>query len=111
MPPVTLQTQAIMSALLENPSTPHYGLELARAAGLASGTIYPILARLERAGWVRSELEDIDPKVTGRRPRRYYMLTGEGEVVARPEISATHERPQPAPRRLESADAPAPRSV
>lgn len=108
---MTLQTQAIMSALLENPSTPHYGLELARTAGLASGTIYPILARLERAGWVRSELEDIDPKVAGRRPRRYYMLTGEGEGVGRTEISATLERLRPTPQRLESADAPASRSI
>jgi PadR family transcriptional regulator, regulatory protein PadR len=100
---MTLQTQAVMSALLDDLSRPHYGLELARAAGFASGTIYPILARLERAGWVHSELEDIDPKIAGRRPRRYYTLTKEGEEVARTEISATLERLQSTPHHLKPA--------
>lgn len=112
MPRMTLQTQAVVAALLDHPSAPRYGLELAKTAGLASGTIYPILTRLERAGWVRSELETIDPRAAGRRPRRYYMLTGEGEAVARTEISATLERLQPAaPQRVMPADAHARRAV
>jgi PadR family transcriptional regulator, regulatory protein PadR len=89
MPRLTLQTQAILAALLSDAARPHYGLEMAQAAGLASGTIYPILARLERAGWVHSSLEDIDPKVAGRRARRYYTLTAEGEQIARTEIADT----------------------
>lgn len=97
MPRTTWQTQAILAALLQGPSGSHYGLELGRAAGLASGTIYPILARLEREGWVTSEVEDIDPKVAGRRPRRYYMLTQVGERNARSEISETRERLRFAP--------------
>jgi PadR family transcriptional regulator, regulatory protein PadR len=92
MPRTTWQTQAILSALLQDASTPHYGLELGQAAGLASGTIYPILARLEREGWVTSEVEDIDPKEAGRRPRRYYLLTEIGQRKARSEISETAER-------------------
>jgi DNA-binding PadR family transcriptional regulator len=89
MPRLTLQTQAILAVLLSDAAQPHYGLEMAQAAGLASGTIYPILVRLERAGWVQSTLEDIDPKLAGRRARRYYTLTAEGEQVARAEIAAT----------------------
>jgi PadR family transcriptional regulator, regulatory protein PadR len=107
MPRLTWQTQAILAALLRDASNPHYGLEMGRDAGLPSGTIYPILARLERAGWVQSELEQIDPKVAGRRARRYYTLTGDGEELARAEISTTLERLSPqsdrpvrAPRRL-----------
>jgi PadR family transcriptional regulator, regulatory protein PadR len=92
MPRTTWQTQAILSALLQAPSTPHYGLELGKAAGLASGTIYPILARLEREGWVTSEVENIDPKEAGRRPRRYYLLTETGRRMAMSEISETAER-------------------
>jgi PadR family transcriptional regulator, regulatory protein PadR len=89
MPRLTLQTQAILATLLNDAAHQHYGLEMAQAAGLASGTIYPILARLERAGWVQSKLEDIDPKVAGRRARRYYTLTAEGEQIARAEIADT----------------------
>jgi DNA-binding PadR family transcriptional regulator len=99
MPRLTWQTQAILAALLQDVATAHYGLELAKTAGLPSGTIYPILARLERAGWIESELENIDPKVAGRRARRYYTLTGEGERVARAEISNTLERLSP-PKRV-----------
>jgi PadR family transcriptional regulator, regulatory protein PadR len=94
---MTWQTQAILSALPQDTDNPHYGLEMGKAAGLASGTIYPILARLERAGWVESELEDIDPKVAGRRARRYYRLTAEGKSLAGAEISNTLEQLRPAP--------------
>jgi DNA-binding PadR family transcriptional regulator len=103
MPRLTWQTQAILAALLQDAATPHYGLEMAKAAGLPSGTIYPILARLERAGWIESEVEAIDPRVAGRRARRYYTLTAEGERAARAEIATTLDRlkpPKPVPTRL-----------
>jgi len=89
---MSVQTQAVLSALLEDPRQPHYGLEMAKAAGLPSGTIYPMLARLEREGLVESEMEDVDASVAGRRPRRYYRLTGDGERVAKAEIKNTVER-------------------
>lgn len=95
MPTMTVQTQAILAALLHDITQPQYGLEMAKAAGLPSGTIYPILARLEREGWVESEPEDIDASAAGRRPRRYYRLTGEGARVARAEIKNTVERLHP----------------
>jgi PadR family transcriptional regulator, regulatory protein PadR len=97
MPRSTWQTQAVLAALLHDVARPHYGLEMGKAAGLPSGTIYPILARLERAGWVKSELEQIDPKAAGRRARRYYTLTARGETFARTEISSTLDRLQPTP--------------
>lgn len=49
---------------------------------MASGTLYPILLRLEAAGWLRSEWELGDPATLGRPRRRYYMLTGEGAKSA-----------------------------
>nr|WP_244197375.1 PadR family transcriptional regulator [Amycolatopsis coloradensis] len=51
-----------------------YGLEICGAAGLPSGTIHPILTRLEKAGWLRSRWERIDPSELGRPRRRYYSL-------------------------------------
>jgi PadR family transcriptional regulator, regulatory protein PadR len=92
---MSLQTQAILAALLQDFTQPHYGLEIAKAAELPSGTIYPVLARLEREGWVESELENVDASAVGRRPRRYYRLTGEGARVAKAEIASTLRRLQP----------------
>jgi PadR family transcriptional regulator PadR len=89
MPQITRQTERVLAALLRQPAEQRYGLELSKEAGLASGTIYPILARLERAGWVSSEWEHIDTSAEGRRARRYYRLTGEGVRVAQAAVSET----------------------
>ncbi len=80
---MTLQTQAVLAVLLEDVPAGHYGLELSRRAKLPSGTIYPILARLQRAGWVTSAWEDIDPRTAGRPARRLYRLTSSGAERAR----------------------------
>jgi DNA-binding PadR family transcriptional regulator len=58
------------------------GVEICTAAGLASGTIHPILARLERFGWLESRWEGIDPAVEGRPRRRYYQLSSDGAEQA-----------------------------
>lgn len=82
-PKMTLQTVLVLRALLEHPTREFYGLEICGAAGLASGTIHPILARLEDMGWVESRWEDIDPHEKGRPRRRYYRLSTEGAEHAR----------------------------
>ncbi|MDR3735619.1 MAG: helix-turn-helix transcriptional regulator [Acidobacteriaceae bacterium] len=51
------------------------GADIALATGLASGTLYPILARLEAAGWLTSEWENVDPSIVKRPRRRLYQLT------------------------------------
>jgi PadR family transcriptional regulator PadR len=90
-PRMTQATQMVLRVLLEKPTEPAYGLELARTAGLPSGTIHPILARLEHEyRWLESYLEDVDPTVAGRPPRRYYCLTREGAECARIALAATH---------------------
>lgn len=80
---MTAQTERVMLAMLNDASNEHYGLELAKAAGLKAGTLYPILARLEAAGWIEGSWEQIDPQVEGRRPRRYYRLTASGTSAAK----------------------------
>src|SRR5262245_28048762 len=82
-PKMTIPTQLVLRALLENPTREWYGLEICSAAGLASGTIHPILARLERVGWLESRWEDIDPAKEGRPRRRYYRLSRDGAEQAR----------------------------
>lgn len=80
---MTLQTQLVLRALLEDPTHERYGLELSTASGLPSGTIHPILARLEKLGWLESHWEDIDPVREGRPRRRYYRLSPDGAEYAR----------------------------
>lgn len=69
-----------------------YGFEIMRAAHLPSGTVYPLLRRLEAEGRVESSWEDADEAhAEGRPPRRYYTATREGRaalVEARERIRA-----------------------
>lgn len=59
-----------------------YGFELMKVTGLPSGTVYPILARLEATGLVRSRWENEErAHGEGRPRRRYYETTGAGEVT------------------------------
>ena len=44
---------------------------------ISPGTLYPLLKRLERSGWLRSEAA----AGKGRRRRRYYHLTARGARV------------------------------
>lgn len=83
VPRMSLATLRVLSVLLDDPADRYYGLEISKQAGLATGSIYPILVRLEQAGWITSEWEGIDPAVEGRRPRRYYRLTSSGVERAR----------------------------
>ena len=94
---MTIPTQLVLEALLAEPARELYGLEIGSAAGLRSGTVHPILARLERHGWLASRWEDVDPSAEGRPPRRYYRLTGDGVVAARAALARAH-RPSPVRR-------------
>ncbi len=76
----------VLALFLEAPQTGRYVLEIAKEAGVGSSTLYPLLARLEAAGWLTSEWEDLDPKAEGRPARRLYWITDLGIVEARNEI-------------------------
>ena len=80
---MTIPTQLVLEALLDDPQAERYGLEIGEAAGLRSGTVHPILARLEGYGWLASRWEDIDASAEGRPARRYYVLTADGVQAAR----------------------------
>lgn len=79
---MTMQTQAVLHALLANPGVERYGLEIAERTGLRPGTVYPILARLKNLGWVVDRAEDVDPRDERRPRRRFYRLTEDGAVAA-----------------------------
>lgn len=68
--------------MLDSPGEETYGFELVELTGLASGTIYPILRRLEDEGVVTHRWATVKTQAQPRR-RRYYRLTAEGSRVAR----------------------------
>jgi PadR family transcriptional regulator, regulatory protein PadR len=103
---LTAPLERVLRAFLDDPAAPRYGYDLMKAARLASGTLYPMLARLERLGLVTSAWET--PQQDGQRPRRYYQLTGEGVQVARLELAQASAGRRTAPAR---ARRPAPGSV
>lgn len=77
------RTQAalrIASALLESPNEHHWGYRLSRSSDVRSGVLYPILARMLGAGWLRDGWEDPTRINDGRPPRRYYELTDRGRL-------------------------------
>jgi PadR family transcriptional regulator PadR len=89
---ITAAVAVVLRAFLDDVQAPRYGIELMKITGLPSGTLYPTLARLERAGWLLSELEDIDPKVEKRPPRRYVRLNPAMAERARYEVAALADK-------------------
>lgn len=65
---------------------PRWGLEIIKATGRPSGSVYPLLDRLETAGWVTSHWDD-DSERRGPR-RRMYTLTADGATEARRVVAA-----------------------
>ena len=70
--------QILVLALLE---TDMYGYAMARTIkdlgyDVEENTLYPMLRRLEKNGWIRSKWD-----VTEDRPRKFYAITDEGRTL------------------------------
>ena len=96
--------ERVLRLFLADASARHYGYDLMKAAKLPSGTLYPMLARLQDEGLVTSEWEPQPDDANGRPPRKYYQLTGEGARVARLELARASLA---APRRARGSARPA----
>lgn len=92
---VTLAVATLLRVFLEDPGEPRYGYDLMRQTGFPSGKLYPILARLEAAGWLIKELEQVSPAAVGRPARRNYRLSGEGAAAARRELAVVNAQLRP----------------
>ena len=90
---MTAPLERVLRVLVADPAAPHYGYDLMKAARLPSGTLYPMLARLQQEGLVESQWEDQRPDAGGRPPRKYYRLTAEGARVARLELARATTAP------------------
>jgi DNA-binding PadR family transcriptional regulator len=88
-PRLSRETLLVVQGFAERPTDWRYGYELSRETGLKSGTLYPILMRLEKyklleARWVTTE--------EGVPPRHTYRLTPNGLEFARTQLAEARLR-------------------
>ena len=105
---ITPRMAVVLKVFLGDPGQPRYGFELMKLTGMASGSLYPMLARLEAAGWLSRGRENIDPHAAGRPARTNYTITGTAVTAARIQLAALSEqfRP-PLPGRMRPEGGPA----
>jgi PadR family transcriptional regulator, regulatory protein PadR len=73
---LTRPTALVLAAIARGT---RHGFDILDLTGLQSGTVYPILRRLEEAGLLRSRWEAVErARAEQRPPRRYYEITGAG---------------------------------
>src|SRR3954470_8830999 len=75
------QALSVLLALSGSPKEWRYGLEIAVATNLKSGSLYPILVRLHERGLLESKW--LEPERAGRPARHAYRLTRAGGAVLR----------------------------
>lgn len=77
---LTRTTRAVLEVLLDGYGEELWGLRICGLTNLPSGTVYPILVKLEDLGWIESCWEgdqSSSSRTTGPR-RRFYRLTSAG---------------------------------
>ncbi|MFC3711456.1 PadR family transcriptional regulator [Sphingoaurantiacus capsulatus] len=72
--------RTVLAALASAGSGWVHGYDLCRQAGVKSGTLYPLLIRLEAQGHLAAEWQP--PSEPGRPPRHAYRLTKSGRQLA-----------------------------
>lgn len=85
----TLSAQArnVLAILAQARARWCHGYELCQQAGIKSGTLYPLLIRLEGQGYLEAEWQQAAE--AGRPPRHAYRLTVAGRALARDNPPAT----------------------
>jgi DNA-binding PadR family transcriptional regulator len=83
----------VLRIFMERPNAELSGSDIWSETRMFSGTLYPILLRLEKAGWLRSSWETVDPRDVGRPRKRLYRLTSVGHAKAQAAFSELDFRP------------------
>ena len=88
---LTYPTTLVLHALAQGF---RHGFDILDVTGLPSGTVYPILRRLEEEGLVSADWEDVAiAREEQRPPRRYYEVTPAGHAVLKTAL-ARYEVPR-----------------
>jgi DNA-binding PadR family transcriptional regulator len=93
--------RGLLAALAAAGSKWSYGYELSTLTGIRSGTLYPLLIRLEAQGYLEAEWQE--PAAPGRPPRHAYRLTASGRQLARSDAAVPGRAFAPAVRRAGEA--------
>jgi DNA-binding PadR family transcriptional regulator len=81
----------VLDVITSSPSdNPAWGLRLCEVTGYGTGTIYPALDRLMKAGWITDHWEDPAPQDRPR--RRFYEMTSAGREQYAAELRARRSR-------------------
>jgi PadR family transcriptional regulator, regulatory protein PadR len=89
---LSLQARSLLAMMAGAAGKWHHGYDLCRQAGIKSGTLYPLLIRLEEQGYLTAEWQA--PAEPGRPPRHAYRLTATGLQLARDNPPVVGPRPQ-----------------
>ena len=87
-PRLSHQTLRVLKLFLDCPREGLAGSDIWKKLGLFSGTVYPIVMRLQGAGWLESEWEKLPPETLARPRKRIYHLTPNGYNKAREAFAA-----------------------
>src|SRR5262249_53704903 len=82
-PRLTANVYRILASIMASAQRELAGADLIRTTRLMSGTLYPLLIRLENAGWLKARWESEPASSLGRPKRRYYSVTNKGAAHAR----------------------------
>lgn len=97
---LTMATSAVLYTLLDltQQDGETYGWEVGKEAGLPTGVVYPILQRLESAGYLTSRWGGPSENTGQRGSRRcYYRFTPDGADQARNRLGVTVQKKEPRP--------------
>ena len=83
------QTLQVLADFLQQPKDWKYGYDISRNTGLKSGTLYPILMRLEAHAILATRWEQTEP---GKPPRHMYRLTADGLRYAREKVPSSSKQ-------------------
>ena len=89
LPRQSPQTMQVLDLFLASPKSWRYGYDISRDTGVKSGTLYPVLMRLEESALLESSWETT---LSGRPPRHLYRLTPAGVARAREYVRAAAMR-------------------
>lgn len=89
LPRVTGATADVLDVLL-HATEPVWGLKVVKLTDRPAGSVYPILERLERLGWIESEWEEPSERRGAR--RRLYSLSQDARTASAAVIARARRR-------------------
>jgi DNA-binding PadR family transcriptional regulator len=68
----------VLSLFVSHQDRQYCGYDIVNMLDMKTGTVYPLLHRLEKSGWLKCQAENIDPRAEGRPGKRLYSLSDSG---------------------------------